>query len=322
MTEKNPSLQHGRISYGAIFRTALGALRLNVLRSLLTILGIIIGVAAVIVMVSIGSGANDRVERLIADLGTNVLTLRPGSSFRGGRHGGAGTSRPFSDRDIEALRREVDTIVAISGRVNGQADLIRGNVNWSSAVHGVQPDHLEVEGNTVVEGRNIANRDVGSSAKVAIVGQTVVDELFNGGAAIGERIRINKVPFIVIGVLEELGQSSFGQDRDDIVLVPMTTARTRIFGSESSIRNAVPRISVKLAEGVDMEAEEARIQTLMRQRRGIQPGAEDDFRVFNRSEFVRARSEAQSTLSTLLAATAVISLVVGGIGIMKLCSFR
>ncbi|UTW54694.1 ABC transporter permease [Kordiimonas sp. SCSIO 12610] len=303
----------------ACFKVALGALRLNALRTLLAMLGIIIGVASVITMSSISSGAQQRIEAIIDSLGTNLLIIRPGSGGFGGRRGGAGTNTPFTERDVTALRNELPDISAISGEVNASAPVVLGNNNWTTNVVGGHQDYLEARAWVLKEGRLFSQREVSSKAKVAIIGQTIVKELFDGSSPIGEKFRIKNIPFEVIGVLSEKGQSSFGTDQDDLVIAPISTVRARISGrSNSSVANAVPRIYALMTPGTDMTQAQAEIEDLLRERRRIKPGAEDDFSVRNLAEFIRSRTETQRIMGVLLAITATISLIVGGIGIMNI----
>jgi len=303
----------------ACFKVALGALRLNALRTFLAMLGIIIGVASVITMSSISSGAQQRIESIINSLGTNLLIIRPGSGGFGGRRGGAETNTPFSERDLVALRNEIPEIIAISGQINSNAPVVLGNTNWTTNIAGGHRDYLEARGWLLQEGRLFTEREVSSKAKVAIVGQTIVKELFEGSSPIGQKFRIKNIPFEVIGVLSEKGQSSFGTDQDDIIIAPISTVRARISGRRnSSVANAVPRIYALMAPGTDMDEAQNNIEDLMRERRRIKPGAADDFSVRNLAEFIRSRTETQRIMGVLLAITAAISLVVGGIGIMNI----
>jgi putative ABC transport system permease protein len=298
--------------------TALDAIRLNAMRSLLTALGVIIGVASVIVMSAIGSGARQEVERNISRLGTNMLTISPGSSRSGRSQGGAGTAVPFSENDIRAIEERVADIVAVTASLGTNAPLIYGNQNWTTQITGTLATFPEVRDWALAEGRYFTAEEAARGAKLAVLGSSVVRELFGGGAAIGEQIRIAGAPFEVIGVMETRGQSGGSRDQDDVVLVPLATARARLAGQNVTVPNQVGSILVKLADGSDMARAEEDIQELLRQRRRIRPGVQDDFRVRNVAEIVQARSAAQQTLTWLLAATAAISLVVGGIGIMNI----
>jgi putative ABC transport system permease protein len=296
---------------------ALRALRLNALRSMLAMLGIIIGVASVIVMVSIGNGAKAKIDAQIAALGTNTLLVVPGSTGFGGRRGGAGTAPPFKVDDVEAIAA-IPSVTAISGVLQGSLTLIFGGVNWVTQVYGVDQGYFDVRDWAVEEGRLFTADEARTGAKVAVLGKSTARELFGDGSPIGEHIRIRNVPFQVIGVLSSKGQSMIGQDQDDNAFVPASVGRRRLFGRQSTIPNVVRSISVKIESPEEMDNAQADITELMRQRRRIRAGAEDNFRVQNLAEFIRARTEAQATLGLLLGATALIALFVGGIGIMNI----
>ena len=299
-------------------RVALTAILANKLRSALTTLGIIIGVAAVIVMVAIGSGARSEVDRQINSLGSNMLVVYPGSSRVGGRAGGAGTDLPLSEADVDAIRDKVYGVVAISGQLNGNAPVVFGNRNWASSIVGVQQDYATVRDWVIASGRDFTAADMRSSGRVALLGQTVVKQLFDASDPIGQVIRIKNTPFTVVGVLEGKGQSTFGRDQDDIVFIPMAAARGKIVGRSQVQAEQVGQINVKFEDGVDLAAAQTEIEELMRQRRRIAPGAEDNFSVRNIAEFLKARTATLTTLGWLLAATSAIALLVGGIGIMNI----
>jgi putative ABC transport system permease protein len=298
---------------------AYGALRLNKTRSFLTMLGIIIGIASVIVMVSISEGAKRQVEQRINELGTNQLMIRPGASFWGGRSHGAGTATPISEKQMVALIERLPFIEAGSGYIGTNAPIVLGNNNWQSQVTGVHEYYFDIRNLVIENGRPFSNGEVNSAAKVAVVGLTVVNNLFDGRNPVGARIRVKNVPLQVIGVLEEKGQSSFGRDQDDIILIPITTARLRIAGNRyRTTRDDIGTMYLQIENGYDMTLAQAEIEEQMRILRKLVPGAEDDFAVRNMAEFIRARTETMTTLGMLLAATAAIALIVGGIGIMNI----
>ncbi|MEZ5924551.1 MAG: ABC transporter permease [Hyphomicrobiaceae bacterium] len=298
---------------------ALRALRTNLLRSFLTTLGILIGIASVIIMVAVGAGARSEIDRQISSLGTNMLVIFPGSGRTfGGRAAGAGTDVPLAERDLGALREQVPGVIAISGLLSASASVVRGNINWTTSVSGIHEDYLTVRDWPLASGRELAPEEVRRGAKVALIGETVVKQLFPGEDPIGNQIRIRNVPVTVVGVLSRKGLSSFGRDQDDLVLVPMKLARSQIVGQSEVVPDQVGQIYVKLENGADMTQAEEDIGRVLRERRRIQPGAEDDFNVRNLAEFMTARSAAQQTLSYLLGATSAISLIVGGIGIMNI----
>ncbi len=300
------------------FLIALTALRANLLRSILTTLGIVIGVASVIILVALGSGASDQVDKRIKAFGTNMLVIFPGSSHFRGRSGGAGTEIPLSDGDVAAIRKSVTDVVAISGQLNEKGPVVRGAANWSTTLSGVGADYTTVRDWPVATGQGLSPNHVRSAQRVAVIGATVAKQLFPGEDPVGARIRVKNVPFVIIGVLRPRGQSGFGRDQDDILLMPITTARNRVLGKSEVQNNQVGTIYVKFDGDSDLVTAQEELETLLRERRRTRLGAKDNFRVRNLSEFIRARTEVLSTLSWLLAGTSVISLVVGGIGIMNI----
>ncbi len=281
-------------------------------------LGVIIGVASVIVMVSVASGAGEAIEARIKSLGTNVLVIMPGSFTSGGRRAGEGTALALSEGDLAAIRARVPTVIGAAGMVSGTAPIVVGNVNWTTQVMGVNEDYLEVRDWPIAEGKPFSEAELRSGAKVVILGATTQRELFGSASAVGEQVRIKNVPFTVIGTLTPKGQSGFGTDQDDIALVPLSTARLRLFGAEQTVPDNLRTIMVEVASAEAMTDAQEEIETLLRERRHVRAGAPDDFQVRNMAEFIRARSETQNILSLLLGATAAISLVVGGIGIMNI----
>ena len=298
--------------------SALAAIRLNAMRSLLTALGVIIGVASVIVMSAIGSGARQEVEKSISRLGTNMLTVSPGSSRSGRSRGGAGTASPLSEDDMDAIHDRVNGVSEVTGSLSVNAPIVYGNQNWTTSVTGTSASFSAVRDWDVAEGRYFTREEVARGAKLAVLGSSVVRELFGGAATVGESIRIGGAPFEVIGIMATRGQSGGFRDQDDIVLIPLSTARARLAGQNVTVPNQVGSILVKVADEGALSRAEEDITELLRQRRRIKPGDQDDFRVRNVAEIVQARTAAQQTLTWLLAATAAISLIVGGIGIMNI----
>ena len=295
---------------------AVGALRVNLLRSVLTTLGIVIGVASVIILVAVGTGASSEVDRQIKALGTNMLVVFPGSMRSMGRAQGAGTSIPLSEQDVAAIRDKVPGVVAVAGQINESAPIVRGNANWTTSVSGVHAEYGFVRDWPVESGRDLEPNDVRTGAKVALIGQTVAKEIFPGEDPVGAAVRLKDVPFEIVGVLAPKGQSAMGRDQDDIVLVPIRTARARLSGKSQIQNDQVGQIYVKVDSAADMAEAQEEIETLLRQRR--KSSREDTFSVRNLSETMKARTEVLSTMSYLLAATSVISLIVGGIGIMNI----
>ncbi|MGJ3233279.1 MAG: ABC transporter permease [Oceanicaulis sp.] len=306
------------MSFSDAIAVALTALRVNALRSFLAILGVIIGVAAVIATVSLTQGASKALEEQIAGLGANTLNIRPGSDQRGGRRGGAGSATPFSSDDVDALRRDLPVIVAASGTVQGSVTAVVDGVNWPTQILGIHPDYMEVRDWALDGGRMFTATENQRSARLAILGRTVAEELFPAGGAMGAVVRLNGQPFEVIGLLEERGQGGFGQDQDDIIVAPISTVRERVTGfSRAGVRDPVQTVWVEVATGEDMEAAQAEITEYLRVRRGIDPGEDDDFAVRNFAEFIRAFNESEQVLGLLLAGAGLITLLVGGIGIMN-----
>jgi putative ABC transport system permease protein len=302
----------------ASIRIALRALRVNKLRSTLTMLGIIIGVAAVITMLAVGAGAQARVEEQIKGLGTNLILLLPGSVTSGGVRMGSGSRNTLTEDDSYAIQREIQDVQVAAPQLRGTGQVVAGNNNWSTVIYGITPEYFEARNWVISTGRGIEPADLTSSAKVALIGETVTKNLFGDGDPIGQVIRIRKVPFMVIGTLERKGQSLMGQDQDDVVLMPITTARNRVLGGSGVRQRSAGTIYVKVREGADMAEAESQIRSLLRQRHRLQPGQEDDFSLRNLSEVLAAREESSRIMTLLLAAVASVSLLVGGIGIMNI----
>jgi len=298
-------------------RVALRALAANRLRSSLTMLGIIIGVGAVITMIAVGTGAQARVEEQINSLGSNLIIILSGSVTSGGARMGSGSSFTISEDDAQVVMREIPEVIAAPA-LRGGVQIVAGNANWSTGMFGVTPEYHEVRQWGLVSGRGFDANDMSGAAKVAILGQTVATSLFGDTDPLDQIIRIRKVPFRVIGVLERKGQSFFGQDQDDVILVPLTSARKRVLGGLQAKQRAVNTIWVKVRQGYDMKAAEDQLRDLLRQRHRLQPGQGDDFYLRNLSEVLEAREASSRILTLLLAAVASVSLVVGGIGIMNI----
>ena len=299
-------------------KVAIAALKVNALRSFLAMLGVIIGVASVIVMVSVATGAGQAIEERIRALGTNLLIISPGSFTSGGRRAGEGTASALSEGDLRVIRAKVPGVAAVAGVITGSAPLVAGASNWTTQVNGVNEDFLEVRDWPLFEGRNFTETELRSGAKVVILGATTARELFGSASAVGEQIRVMNVPFTVIGLLSVKGQSGWGSDQDDTALVPINTARRRLFGAEQTVPDNLRQILVEISSAEGMVEAQTEIENLLRERRRVREGSPDDFRVRDMADFIRTRMETQSILSVLLGATAAISLVVGGIGIMNI----
>jgi putative ABC transport system permease protein len=290
----------------------------NKLRSALTMLGIIIGVAAVIVMIAVGSGAQARVEEQIKSLGSNLLLVLSGATTAGGVRLGFGSNLTLSEDDAAALAREIPEVTAAPA-LRGSAQVVWGNQNWSTVIFGVTPEYLEVRQWEIEAGRGFEPPDLAGAAKVCLVGSTVARQLFGGADPLGQVIRIRRVPFTVIGVLETKGQSMMGTDQDDLILMPLSTARKRVLGVGTLAKQrTVGTIWIKVRDGYDMKAAEDQVRQLLRQRHRLQPGQDDDFSLRNLAEVAAAQEASSRVLALLLAAVASVSLVVGGIGIMNI----
>ncbi len=306
------------MTYMDSLRAAFSSLRVNILRSVLTALGIIIGVAAVIVMVSVGAGARANVDKLIESIGSNLIMVVPGSSSRGGVRGGAGSRPTLTMDDAEAIQTQFDSVVVAAPSVSGSAQLIFGNTNWFSQVEGITPEFMVARNWSIEEGRGITPEEVRSAAKVAVIGQTVANELFPGQNPLGQTLRIKRVPFEIVGTLVGKGQTSFGRDQDDTVMIPISTAKKRILGSDRLSGNLVSVIAVSIRSAEEVSMAEAQVTELMQERHRIRPDQINDFSIRNISEFLSAREESSRVMSLLLAAVASVSLLVGGIGIMNI----
>jgi putative ABC transport system permease protein len=292
---------------------ALKGLLKNRMRSLLTTLGVIIGVASVIVMVGIGAGAQADVEKQISALGSNMIMVFPSFSRRGGASGGAGSYNRLTLEDADAIRQEADLVSAVSAAVRAGAQIVGGVGDWNTGVTGVSPDYLTIRAWPLKSGEFFDDRDIRSRAKVAVLGQTVVDQLFPNEDPIGQQIRINKTPFRVIGVLSKKGASSFGHDEDDTVLVPVTTGLYRLAGGQH-----VNMIYLSARSLADSDAAIGEVTEILRERHKLNPGEDDDFNVRSQAEFIEMATETQRVMTLLLGAVAAVSLVVGGIGIMNI----
>jgi putative ABC transport system permease protein len=304
---------------GASVRMALGALRAHLLRTALTMLGIIIGVGAVIAMVSVGAGAQRRISEQIRSLGSNAIVVMSGASTSGGIRWGLGTQLTLTEEDARAIAVEVPAIEVAAPSVRGAAQTVFGNTNWSTVIQGVTPDYLVAREWAVGNGKMFGPEDVDSAAKVAVLGETVWTSLFGDTDPVGQTIRIKKVPFTVVGVLEAKGQSSFGQDQDDVILIPISTAKKKVLGrlTQSNPRS-VQAVNVRVKEADLMVEAEDQIRDLLRQRHRLQPGQDDDFQIRVLAELFAAQEESARVMTMLLAAIASVSLLVGGIGIMNI----
>jgi putative ABC transport system permease protein len=294
-------------------RIALRALRRNKLRSFLTMLGIIIGVGAVIAMVAIGEGAKALVQAQIASLGTNVLVIVPGSSVPGGVRTGVGGVRTLLDSDARAIAEEVAAVALASPSLRRTDQVVAANQNWATLIQGVSPEFAQIRGWQVEAGRFIIDGDLDNAAKVAVIGQTVADNLFGNEDPIDAVIRIRNIPFRIVGILEAKGQTGQGTDQDDTIMVPYTTMQKRIMRI-----TWVQSIHVSVVSAERMKEAQDQITALLRQRHRIQADQDDDFSVRNLTDIAAASSGTTQVMAVLLGSIASISLLVGGIGIMNI----
>ena len=296
-----------------ILNAAIKSILKSRMRSLLTALGIIIGVAAVVVMVAIGDGAQQQVEEQIAALGTNMIIIFPGSSRSGGINRGAGSINRFTMDDVQKLKDNASLVQYVSPVVRAGAQIIGGSGNWSTQVLGVATNYLSIRDWPLSSGSFFTDRDVLSRAKVAVLGQTVVNQLFPNQDPVGQQIRIRNVPFRVIGVLTSKGQSAMGSDNDDIILAPSTTVLDRLVGGRF-----ITYIQASAFSTDQIAQAQQQLTTVMRQAHHLKPGEDDDFTVRNQADITAAATATSAVLTILLGSVAGVSLIVGGIGIMNI----
>lgn len=299
-------------------RSAMVALRANTLRSLLTTLGIIIGVASVIIVVAIGEGARRDLEARIASLGTNILQLRPGSKRVKGRSVGADARLPFSESDVDDIRRNAPDVAAISGHLRRGGTVVFGRNNWLTNIDGVHADYVTVLDWGLENGRMFSEGEYRRGSSVAVIGATPSHELFGDVDPVGARVRIQGSSYEIIGLLDRKGSSPSGKDLDDVILIPLSATRQRLIKRHKLVPQQVGYVSVKVSEGADLKTVRKDVERLLRIRRGIKTKYGDNFHVRDLTAYVRAKRATQNTLAILLGVTAVISLIVGGIGIMNI----
>ena len=301
----------------ASVRIALRALQINRMRSALTMLGIIIGVAAVIAMVAVGSGAESRIKEQIASIGSNLIIVLSGSVSTSGMHMGTGNAQTLTVDDALAIGLECDAAALAAPAVRGGAQTVFGNNNWGTQVLGTTPDYLPIRDLAIDQGATFTDSDVEGSTRVALLGKTVVDNLFNGENPVGQIIRIKKVPFTVVGTLVPKGQSPTGQDQDDVILMPVSTAKKKVIGGSQANAGSVGQILIQAQDGRTPELQD-QMKALLRQRHHLQATEDDDFNIRNMEEVFQAQESSAHVMSILLAAIASVSLIVGGIGIMNI----
>jgi putative ABC transport system permease protein len=297
----------------AIFKIALRALLRNKMRAFLTMLGIICGVAAVITTVSLGRGAKAQIEQQIASLGQNVIQIWSGSTTRGGIHTGWGSAGTLTIEDTEAIQREIAGVITVSPEVRSSAQIASGNENWLTQILGESADYFAMRSWPMIQGTSFTEQDVRTAGKSAVIGRTVADQLFPGEDPLGQVIRIKNSPFIVVGVLSPKGFNMFGQDQDDVVIIPYTSAMKRLLGV-TTLRS----INVQASSPDILASAQQQITLLLRQRHRITNDRDDDFTVRTQEEIAQRFNEASETMRNLLAGVAAVSLIVGGIGIMNI----
>lgn len=297
-----------------LIRIAFKALLRNKLRAFLTMLGIIIGVAAVIAMVAIGQGSKESIQSQLSSMGSNMITILPSSNVAGGARLGGTSVNTLTIDDVKAIRRQAENVSAVSPAANSSGQSINGALNWPTTIYGVSPAYLDIRKWALKDGIPFSEEDVRASAKVCLLGQTVVNNLFpNGDNPIGKIIRFNNIPFQVIGVLEAKGQSSFGQDQDDAIIAPYTTVQKRILASIYFRTIYASAVSESASDAATDE-----ISNILRKQHRLRSSDEDDFQVRTMAELISALSSTSNLLTILLTAIAGISLVIGGIGIMNI----
>ena len=298
--------------------SALDALRLHKLRSALTMLGIIIGVAAVIAMIAVGGGAREQVVAQIRSLGANLLVVVPGNITQGGVRLGAGAASTLTDEDSAAIMKEVPSVQVTAPFMRGGVQLVAGGINWATTAYGIDLGWFEAREWDVVQGRPFEPEEIARGAQVALIGETVARTLYPGIDPIGQELRVRNVPFRIVGVMGHKGQSAFGQDQDDAVFLPLRSARQRVLGRNLANARAVGSIYVKVRDSASMADTENDVKALLRQRHRLQPNQDDDFSIRNLADIAATREASARTLALLLAAVAGVSLAVGGIGIMNI----
>jgi putative ABC transport system permease protein len=298
---------------GSTVNVAFRALRRNKLRSVLTALGIIIGVAAVIAMVGIGNGAKAQVEAQIASLGQNVILIFSGSTTSSGIRTGWGNAGTLKIEDAEAIRREVSGVVAVSEEIRAATQVAAGNQNWLTQVLGESADYLDIRQWQLADGASFTPQDVRSANKVCVIGRTTATQVFGNDDPVGQVLRVKNVPFVVTGVLTPKGLSALGSDQDDVVIMPYTSAMKRVIGG-TTLRN----INVQVGDARQLPAAQQQIISLLRQRHNIRAGKDDDFTVRGQQEIADMATAQSKTMTVLLGAIAGVSLIVGGIGIMNI----
>jgi putative ABC transport system permease protein len=299
-------------------RIALRALKVNRMRSALTMLGIIIGVAAVIAMVGVGAGATARIQDQIQSIGSNLIIVLPGSISSNGVRLGSGAVASLTQDDAKAIAADCPSVAAVAPTVRGSVQVVYGNSNWATNAQGVTPDYMTIRDYTMLSGQFFTTQDVDAAAKTAVLGETVATNLFGASDPTGQVVIIKNVPFTVAGVLTPKGQSPTGQDQDDVILLPISTATQKVFGANKANAKAVASLMVQAMSPQAMDQAIAEMTALLRERHRILPGLDADFTVRNLTEVFAAQETSAQVMSILLGAIASVSLIVGGIGIMNI----
>ena len=299
-------------------RIAFRALEVNKMRSALTMLGIVIGVAAVIATAAIGSGAKQRIQDQIASIGSNTIIILPGSLTSSGMRMGSGNAVTLSESDARELPVQCPDIALAAPLVRGGAQVVGGNNNWATIIYGVTPSFLTLRDFSVAQGSPFTQQDVDSANKVALIGATVATNLFGDTVPVGEAIRIKGVPFTIVGLLARKGQSATGQDQDDVILLPISAAKRKVLGIKSANADAVDQILLQATDTQHIQAAQDEAEALLRQRHHIVPADPDDFSIRNMEEIFAAQESSSHIMAVMLAAVASVSLIVGGIGIMNI----
>jgi putative ABC transport system permease protein len=297
---------------------ALKALRTNTMRTALAMLGIIIGVGAFIASGAIGAGAQRSIASQIQSLGSNLIIVTSGSIAQGGVRLGAGSQLTISEEDAAAIARDVPAVLVAAPSMRGNTQVVSNNQNWQTSIQGVTPDYEIAREWSIADGKFFGPEDVEAATKVALIGQTIQTNLFGDVDPLGQIIRIKKVPFTIVGVLNKKGQNAWGQDQDDVVVIPISTAKKKVIGVNQANARAVHAISVKVRQGEDMAQALESIRDVLRQRHRLQPQQDDDFTLRNLSEVLKTQEESAAIMTNLLYAVATVSLLVGGIGIMNI----
>jgi len=299
-------------------RIALRALKVNRMRSALTMLGIIIGVAAVIAMIGVGSGATERIQEQIQSIGSNLIIVLPGSLSANGVRLGSGAVATLTQDDARAIALECPSVAVAAPTVRGGVQVVYGASNWATSAQGVTPDYMTLRDYTMLYGQFFTTQDVDAAAKSAVLGETVAQNLFGDSDPTGQVVIIKNVPFTVVGVLTPKGQSPTGQDQDDVILLPISTATQKVLGVNKANAKAVGSIMVQATNPQSMDEAVQDVEALLRERHRILPGLEDDFTIRNLTEVFEAQETSAKVMSILLGAIASVSLIVGGIGIMNI----